>query len=159
MMHRGQEAVPSGPFAEWLNQRYAHYAHLGQDGTVKLCLDIGWPPDGSGARRLYRHRHQLSESSTGKSRKLGRKGARKVSHCELFSRAVVEDALFNAGVEFGDVYPEIAASEDIMLEPSAWCPGCREERSPINGVCAFCEWRIGPETGQVLRGRRLGVAA
>jgi hypothetical protein len=67
----------------------------------------------------------------------------------------VEDALHHAGVLFEELYPEIAAAEEVMLEPEKWCPHCRESRHPINGLCAFCDWRLGPETGQTLHGRML----
>lgn len=106
---------------------------------------------------MYRFRRCIGESRRGRNQRMGIRGMPVTYPLSEYPRDVVEDALHHAGVLFSEVYPEIAAAEELELEPAKWCPGCREERTPIDGHCPFCEWRIGPPTGQVLRGRRLAA--
>jgi hypothetical protein len=159
---KDREMIPAQEFADYLNNRVAHWEQRlnghyclpsGEDApAVRVARECGWVGE-TGMKRLYRFRHRLLESATGKNRH--NKGIRTVTVTDWFPRDVVEDALHEAGVPFADVYPEIAAAEDVFLEPAKWCAGCREERTPINGVCPFCEWRLGPSTGQVLLGHKL----
>lgn len=150
MTGRASEHVPAEPFVRFLNERYAELAakHAGNlaHATLALIEELGWSHQKGAERKLYRVRKSLICSS-----KDGRKGE---FPSDRFARPLVEEALFNAGVPFSDVYPGIAASEDVELEPAAWCPHCQEERHPIDGLCAFCEWRLGPRTGQRLMGKR-----
>lgn len=162
MRRKDCEMIPAQPFSDWLNNRVAYWEQRydghhglppGEDSpAARVARECGWAGE-TGLRRLYRHRHRVLESAVGKNRHS--KGVRTVRVTDWFPRDVVEDALHEAGVLFSDVYPEIAAAEDVVLEPAKWCAGCREERTPINGVCPFCEWRLGPSTGQVLLGRKL----
>jgi hypothetical protein len=159
--YQNTEMIPAKPFADLLNARVEFWERrLSADGlpsdrgaTVRVAHEFGWTDGESGIRRLYRLRFRTLESTTGRSKHS--KGVRKISIAETFRRDLVEDALHHAGIQFADLYPDIAAAEDLELEPSKWCCGCREERTPINGVCPFCEWRLGPSTGQVLRGSKL----
>lgn len=163
MRRKNCEMVPAQPFADLLNARVAYWERElaggvlpGDDGpTVRVARQFGWVHNkedaDTGVRRLYRHRHRVMESAKGKSR--GSKGTRTVYLTDEFRRDIVEDALHHAGIPFAELYPEIAEAEEVELEPAKWCPNCQEERTPINGICAFCNWRIGPATGQVLRGR------
>jgi hypothetical protein len=153
------ERVPAAPFANWLNQRIAYWEAREDslNAVIHLLDEIGWPVQ-SGSRRLYRYRRMLAETRRGRDNSRGiPRGKAMTLVATEYPRAVVEDALHHAGVLFSEVYPEIAAAEDLELEPAKWCPGCREERTPINGQCAFCDWRIGPKTGQKLHGRRLAA--
>jgi hypothetical protein len=170
MPRPGWEVIPAEPFARWLNERVEYWVRcygveegrrMGElaDGiTAGPCLRVvhecGWTAD-AGLRRLHRMRRQLREDRVGRQQRQGIKGTPVVGHTDWFERHTVEDALFHAGVPFGDLYPEIAAAEDVALEPDAWCPWCRATRTPIGGLCPWCEWRCGPPTGQVLRGYRL----
>ena len=163
MRKRHEEVVPSLPFAEWLNRRVSEHEADAARGygpdeygpIIRMCIELGWSPTDAAARRLYRMRYMISETSRGRKSRRGEKGVRVLGVADWYTRSVVEEALFHAGVPFGELYPEIVAAEDLVLEPEAWCPGCRESRSPINGQCPFCEWRLGPPTGQALLGRRL----
>ena len=149
---KGTEYVPATPFSQWLQARYEFhvrrfnigYGSLADSGPgpaiAAVCQEIGWEGD-AGTRRLYRYRHQLSESQVGKKR--GKNGERnpgvKVTRtAEQWPRRVVEDALHRAGVLFEDLYPEIAAAEDRPLEPAVWCVACNERVHPVGGVCLWC---------------------
>lgn len=95
---RLREPVPVGPFVEWaehraavLRARYADEESTRDDGFSHLMDDIGWPQD-SGARRLYRWRNLEDFSG-------------------YAERAVIEDALWRAGVGFWEIYPDIDDDE------------------------------------------------
>ena len=150
-----QETVPAAPFAQWLNRRLGQIAARADTefrGAVEaLVYELGWdtPTLNAGIRKLYRFRHQLMSGSRG-----GVKGSRPA---DTFPRETVEEALYHAGVMFDDIYPEIAAEEDVELEPDAFCHGCRDQVIPIDGCCPWCDWRTGPPTGQRLLGKRRAV--
>lgn len=163
MRRKDREEVPAEPFARWLNERYEYWeqrcryidtSRPGEHPTSRVCQEIGWEGE-TGVRRLWRYRHRLSETAKGRTRTS--RGTRVLLTMQTFPRDVVEDALHHADVMFMELYPDIAAAEELDLEPAQWCPGCREERTPIDGHCPFCEWRVGPSTGQVLRGRKLAA--
>jgi hypothetical protein len=152
MTPRPVEQIPSAPFARWLNEQLARLSGREhgdiQAAILSLAYECGWHgANDGGVRKLYRFRKQLRSSSLN--------GRKQDIPTVTFPRAPVEDALFCAGVPFEDVYPEIAAREQVLLEPAGWCPDCREERTPIDGLCPFCNWRLGPRTGQKLMGRVL----
>jgi hypothetical protein len=168
MRSKNCEMVPAEPFSDWLNQRVAYWAtrldgaggHEGETGpAAHVCQEVGWwgslkRERDTGIRKLYRFRTRHSEKTVGRVKGGGRGVIVKVEATE-FPRDVVEEALHHAGVLFEELYPGIAAAEEVMLEPEKWCPHCQEARHPINGVCAFCDWRLAPATGQTLRGRML----
>jgi len=150
---KGTEYVPATPFSQWLQERYEFhvrrfnigYGSLADSGPgpaiAAVCQEIGWEGD-AGTRRLYRYRHQLSESRVGKKR--GKNGDRNpgisvTRTAEQWPRRVVEDALHRAGVLFEDLYPEIAAAEDRPLEPAMDCWTCSDVVHPIGGRCPWCE--------------------
>ena len=118
-----QEPIPAGPFVDWVNREIARRERLttgvedSPETQVVLWLTrcMGWT-DGRGPRTLYRFR---SGEQT------------------IISRAWVEDSLHHAGVLFHDVYPDLV--EDIVLEPDAWCPECRETVTPSDGRCLWCD--------------------
>jgi hypothetical protein len=167
--------IPAQPFSDWLNNRVAYWEQRlnghyclpsGEDApAVRVARECGWIGE-TGTKRLYRFRHRLLESAVGKNRH--NKGVRITRVTDWFPRDVVEDALHEAGVLFADVYPEIAAAEDVFLEPAKWCAGCREERTPINGICARsasggsvrrparCCWATSCLTGEGWRHEREG---
>jgi hypothetical protein len=152
-----REWVPAEPFARWLNERVTYWEQSSKDAALRKVLEeIGWTDYSveAGLRRLFRMRYMRLESAHGRKKGVSR-GVPFVGRVDQFRRSIVEDALHNAGVLFADLYPEIAAAEDVLLEPEAWCPGCRAEVTPVNGQCTFCDWRVGPKTGQVLQGRKL----
>jgi hypothetical protein len=152
-MPKAEEHVPAEPFVRWLNQRLAVLAKRSRGdvnmAVIALARECGWAHSSSdgGVRRLYRFRKQRRSTSRG--------GIKQDIETTTFPRDTVEEALFAAGVAFEDLYPEIAEREAVVLEPEGWCPDCREHRTPIDGLCPFCEWRIGPATGQTLAGRRM----
>jgi hypothetical protein len=103
-----KDPVPAGPFLAWFDRQLElarregdawptvtgsrrGRSRNGDRGELEYVLTrIGWPVE-SGSRRIYRWRHE----NTG-----------------MVERAVVEDALWRAGVFFEDVYDtetEVAA--------------------------------------------------
>jgi hypothetical protein len=157
------DLIPAQPFADWLNERIEHWQTVlpgdpkNSGALYRVLEEIGWTPGEAGVRRLYRYRKCLSETRTGRNIRKGIPGVCITVPVAMYPRPVVEDALHHAGVLFSDLYPAIAASEELWLEPAKWCPGCQASHTPINGQCPFCDWRLGPPTGQQLRGERLAA--
>lgn len=168
--YQTSERIPSRPFAEWLNQRAAYWAaryplpipsergihYTGEKlkevrervGLADLLSEIGWAPLGAaGHRKLHRYRRELSCTKD-------ERGKTVTVPTAMYARHVVEEALFNAGVPFEDLYPEIAAEEQVEIEPKRWCCGCRETVTPIGGQCPWCSKRLALPTGQKLLGSR-----
>jgi len=89
---RLKEPVPVAPFLQWADRRMRVLAVEYDDGKsatagiAQLMDDIGWPYD-AGVRRFYRWRND------------------KTFH-GFVERAVVEDALWRAGVHFWEVYDD-----------------------------------------------------
>jgi hypothetical protein len=131
-----KEPIPLGPFQKFLEDMI-------QGSNVKaVCEQLGWTRghEDSAQRRLYRYRYARSETNRGG--KDGKRGPLVVLPMQVVERAVVEDALHHAGVEFEDLYPRErfpALYEDIPLEPEVFCVNCQDSCSPINGVCGWCE--------------------
>jgi hypothetical protein len=122
------EWLPAAPFAQWLNQRVAYWenhpyrkaanetTNTGDTSpTGQVCYEIGWLDDATSQRRLYRMRHQLSESSTGR-RRGETPGIRKTTQTERFNRRVVEEALHHAGVLLSELYPYEALIDEFVAE-------------------------------------------
>jgi hypothetical protein len=161
------DLIPAAPFREYLNQRIAFWekalgeetgVNRGPDGAGpqrRVCDELGWVND-SGIRRLYRMRNGL--------RGVGRNKASRDVPTEHFSRAVVEDALHFAGIDFTDMYLSYARrlegrpgparvvltfidSFELMAEElcapvevrEAWCSPCGEVTlRDGNGDCHWC---------------------
>src|SRR5687767_6534999 len=108
---RSEDRIPAGPFRDFLNDRIAHWERAledtgpaGQTGARrKVCEELGWPFD-TGMRKLYRMSHGL--------RGVGRHAGSRDIPTDYFNRVTVEDALHNAGVAFGDLYPELVDDLD-----------------------------------------------
>lgn len=162
------EMVPAVPFANWLNERVKYWEQRAPSTTpepgetafergagTRVLGEIGWQEGDSALRRLYKYRYRRFDSK----KKVNGRFVRYVYAPDCYPRDIVEDALDHAGVPFADLYPEIAAADEVELEPETWCPACREHRTPIDGLCPFDDWRIGPPTGQRLAGRLLRSAA
>jgi hypothetical protein len=145
--YKGGEYVPAQPFADWINARVASYqaqetgmaAHQ-LTAVKRTAEDLGWGSHDGGIRKLYRYRHMLRTVGGGGSR--ARAVAQRDIPTDKFPRPVVEDALFTAGVDFYEMYPQFAHERDIELEPAAWCPNCRSHVTPIQGECPWDGWRI-----------------
>ena len=95
-----KEPIPVAPFLEWFEKRARVLAvefgevHDQIGSGIKLaCEECGWSQE-AGARRYHRWRF---ESKTGM--------------CE---RAMIEDALDLAGVNFFEVYPEVVAEDEEL---------------------------------------------
>ena len=139
-----KDPIPAGPFIAWLTQRFLHYRDqelkwcpsLSTTGAaVKLGKEIGWEGP-AGQRRLYDFRNGVKRKGHGNA-----SGGPRL-YAEL---ALVEDALWRAGVEFWEVYPEEqypALYRDIPPEPACWCPNCAREQQPVLGYCETCDWRM-----------------
>lgn len=146
------ERVPAGPFAEWLNERFARFlveaggslsdVPPGRGPAQRLCEEIGWGYAEVAARRLYRYRRCLTDTKAN--------GRRIVKEAETVRRSLVEDALHAAGVDFYDVYPDYAHERCGDPEPEAWCPSCQShvmvDKIPHGAGhvfrCVWCRWRM-----------------
>lgn len=123
------EAIPAGPFVAVIN---AEIERIGRADTLRPSEIAKEVPAqailagriGVAERTLYRYRKSLNSEN---------------QPTETFARDVVENALERLDFRFEDVYPEIAAAEDIALEDDAYCAGCREIVTPIDGICPWCE--------------------
>lgn len=124
------EPIPAGPFIAWLNDKLEK---LATDETLVLSgLEAADVPTmtilgdqlGISERAVYRYKNSLS--SVGEP-------------TDTFPRNRVEDMLDAADVRFEDVYPDIAAAEDVELEPEAFCTSCRDIVTPISGACPWCD--------------------
>lgn len=94
-----KERVPVEPFLAWCREREAqilreidHYPAIGRIGAAlaaphaTLVMELGWE-HGVGSRRLHRWEHENESTDV--------------------DRAIVEDALHHAGVDFYDVYVDV----------------------------------------------------
>lgn len=107
-----REPIEVAPFLAWCAQREAriraeidNYPAIsgkreggvtprlptGEDAHGRLVMELGWNPD-TGARRLHRWTHEIA-------------GA--------VERATIEEALFTAGVDFHDIYPDEPAPRPV----------------------------------------------
>jgi hypothetical protein len=119
-----REPVPVKPFLEWaerrariLQVRFAEDDHTANVGLKYLMDEIGWPLE-AGVRRLYRWR-------TGHE-----------NHRGMAERAVIEDALWRAGVGFWEVYEEIAAQDE-----ERWYRDATVHKLPVFAQTRGGEWR------------------
>ena len=160
-MARASEYVRVKPFMDFVNGLWDKYeaetegAGNGSRGPgIQVCADIGWPTSEAGVRRLYRYRRGLTDTKRG-----GRAGASVSVAAIGFDRATVEEALFHAGEDFYEFYPEFAHERSGPPEPEAWCPACADHvmvvtktwkvRAGRRGwdtrealVCAWCDWKM-----------------
>lgn len=139
----------------WVNER-----HYSAGAVTWVAEELGWGGDGTGVRRLHRYRNGLKNSSgricappadvLAWISKVEREGEtldtlrehkthllKQDVPTEFFERAPVEDALHTAGVSFAAIYPEIAAEEDLELQPDRWCWHCQEAVTPIKDECPW----------------------
>jgi hypothetical protein len=110
-----EERVPAAPFVEWVNREVDA---LDEDGVTVFAARCGVT-----TRTLYRWSRSLDANS---------------DPTDNYARSIVEDTLDHADVPFADIYPEIAAAEDVPLEPDAFCGSCHEVVTPIGGDCPWC---------------------
>lgn len=130
-----REPIPVAPFLAWAQRREQqirreidHYPAISgsRDGGVeargpmnidprgRLVMELGWDAD-SGTRLLFRWQHETPSG--------------------LVERARVEEALFCAGVDFYELYPDMAPSN----EPAdRFCPRCRHVVPTVDMHCAWC---------------------
>ena len=73
---------------------------------------------GFGMRQLWRYRNRVVEHKDSS-------GHRYTSVAEDFPRVSVEEALFRAGVQIWEVYPDL--EDDVPMFERRWCETCREE--------------------------------
>lgn len=148
------EPVRPEPFQNWLKSRLDFHQrqadadaafgnNVSRAGVQRLCEEIGWEWTDTSARRLYRWRHGMSDTTIG-----GRNGKRMASpRKQPFERAEVEEALHAAGVDFHDLYPEFAHERSGAPEPEAWCPNCQDHVLVVGDkrgepVCIWCDWKM-----------------
>lgn len=137
------EPIPPRPFQQLIEDLVAK-GYTTEELVIKFGWDDGMKPE-SGLRKLYRYRYGRTESARGRKQHLGINGEYKVLRMVAYERGVVEEALFNADIQFEDVYkPELypALYEDIPLEDEMFCAGCQDHCTPIRGVCPWCDGTI-----------------
>lgn len=99
-----REPIEVAPFLAWCAQREARIrketdnypaisVEMRDDARARLVAEIGWDGD-TGMRLLHRWEHEIAG---------------------LVERARVEDALFSAGVDFRDVYPDEPAPRPLVV--------------------------------------------
>jgi hypothetical protein len=137
---KGWEMVPAAPFQAWLRERIAMYRcelnaglylNYSREPEVqhRVAADLGWSE-----RMLYRYTYGRLATSKG--------GEKCEIETDWFPRRTVEDALNRCGVQFWELYPEIAADEDRPFEPERWCPRCVDRVTVLDGCCAWCDWQF-----------------
>jgi hypothetical protein len=139
--NKGWEMVPAAPFQNWIAERVAMYrAELNaglclQDyrnelgARDRLAKELGWSQ-----RMLLRYSKGLLATSRG--------GVKAEIRTGWLPRRTVEDALNLCGVQFWEIYPDIAAAEDRPFEPERWCPECGDRVTVLDGCCAWCDWQF-----------------
>lgn len=144
--------IPAAPFIAVIRaaiERLAAIDTLREEGSQEVpAQQILAEQLGINERTVYRYKNGLDgESKPGVT---------------TYARYPVEDALEALGIPFADVYPEIAAADDVELEPEAYCAQCRDDVIPLDGSCPWCDGPVGqrkprsiPRRGQ---GRRLSDA-
>lgn len=111
------EQLDPYPFRNWCDAQISETlsdeigGHLGKVGTGTIATRLG-----IGGRRLYRWRYEN----------------------KTLDRGDLEDALFVAGVEISDLYPDLVQVSDGPTH--GYCPSCKEE-VPINErrLCLWCD--------------------
>lgn len=123
------EHIPAAPFVALLNSEIDRIAaddmlrlsELQQEAPATSILADRL---GVAERTVYRYKNSLD----GDNRPI-----------ETYPRNIIEDLLERLDIPFEDVYSEIAAAEDIELEPDRYCAACKEIVTPIDGVCPWCQ--------------------
>lgn len=143
------EPIPAAPFVSVIN---AELRRIAADDNLRLSDQSLEAPGmvilsdrlGIAERTLYRYKNSLD--SVGEP-------------TDSYARNRVEDMLDAMGVQFSDVYPEIAAAEDVELEDDAYCLICHEDVSPLAGRCPWCDTQVAKRPPRSIRrvgqGRRL----
>jgi hypothetical protein len=110
------DRVPAGPFVAWLNREIDKPGQSQDTLASHLGVEV---------RSVYRWKNSLDGEG---------------DHTDTYARRVVEDVLDQVdNVTFADLYPEIAAAEDLDLEPDGYCGSCHEVVTPIAGSCPWCD--------------------
>lgn len=116
--------IPLKPFQDWIEQQ------LGDGDDIGACARLAQRL-GTTDRSLHRIRHGIA---------CGKKDGQSFTFTvDTWGRFRIEDMLHRAGADFYDVYPEFAHERDVELEPDAWCEGCRDVVTPVNGICLWCD--------------------
>lgn len=122
------EHIPAAPFVAVINAELERLAQLdvfrGDDQSQVPAQRMLADRVGVAERTLYRYKNSLDGDS---------------NPTETYARNPVEDALDRLDMRFEDVYPEIAAADDVDLEADAYCVSCHEVVTPINGACPWCD--------------------
>lgn len=98
----------------------SHSAARPDSPSGRLLDEIGWDRE-SGARRLFRWCNEPSTSGQ-------------------VERAVIEDALHHAGVDFYDVYPDL--EPDVTSLRDGYCLACRDDVTTADGRCPWCDGEV-----------------
>lgn len=139
------EKIPVGPFVDWLETTYEKEQANGGAYAERVAVKLGLcPPSPSrkesdaAVRCLYRLRKAKVETR--------RDGKRVVFDATEYVRKDVQTMCDHVdGTLFEKLYPDVdAAGEeldpfaDVTLEPDAWCPYCKQNVTPIDGLCPWC---------------------
>lgn len=130
-MRAGLE-IPAAPFVEFLNARFADLERSENGSSAEaLAEQLGWGASEAGVRRLNRHRNGLRAGSDD--------GAKGDFPTDTYPLAIVQDALEQIGQPIAELYPQLAAAEEVSLEAEVHCATCDEQTTPIEGICPWCE--------------------
>lgn len=119
-----RERLAMIPLTCWVQRRLAAYEQRDDiDSAInRLAGELG-----ISQRLLGRWSHQTSDGD--------------VTTFDVV-RETVEDALHRAGVPLWEVYPWLANEHDRPVE-EGWCAACGENVQLVDGVCAWCDGRVG----------------
>jgi len=135
---RLKEPIDVAPFLAWCANRETRIRReLGSEHGIadgkqtnhreRLVTELGWTIE-AGTRRLHRWTHpDQGDGFSG-----------------LVERAVIEDALHHAGVQFADVYPDLD-DDDQGEQTEAYCNRCHDTVTAIDGICPWCETAVAAE--------------
>lgn len=120
------DPIEAAPFVAWLKAEIEQLERSTDpvNAAARALARIGWDDD-AGKRRWHRWRFEVMVTS------------------RVVDRAAIEEALTEAGMAVGDLYPEDAT--EVELRPDAWCGACAERVTPLLvGDVEQCPWCDGP---------------
>lgn len=110
-------------FLLWYDDEYARLALEENNPTLVMSRRLGLGEEAM-VRQVYRWRNEGKQAT----------------------REFIVKVLDHAGIDIGDVYPELAV--DVALEVDAFCPRCHEIVTPIAGECPWCDGPVKDKAGR-----------
>lgn len=135
------EWVDPRPFSEVVNGLWTKFSEdpagmYGLGPGQRICEVFGWEDTDGNRKRVYKFKNQLTDTSI--------KGKRVVIKATRINRVTVEDACHHAGIDFYELYPELGHERSGEPGAEGWCPACQEHVLVLDGVCAWCDWKVAP---------------